>query len=332
MNALPLIALQQLRDIGPKKTLHFAEEAFKKKDPLPDNRDEFCDFVPKHSDHLLLGIGRDEAGRAWDKAKKVVEACEPFDISPIAVYAENYPTRLRDIHDKPPVLYVKGSLDALQHDSTVVAIIGTRMPTPHGAKEAHRLGKIAATHNIPVVSGLADGCDFQGHRGCLDGNGTTIAVLAHGLDTIYPRKHNKLARQIEARGCLVSEHPPGTPIYKWNFPKRNRLQSALSDIVIVVQAGSKSGTMHTVGFAEKQKKDLVCLRPIEEDQNAYNVQGNLNLIKKNRCTDIIECAEDLPRLLGITTENEPDSSVPPENTASDMSPSEKSDGTANGSP
>ena len=326
MNALPLIALQQLRGIGPKKTLHFAKEA--KEEPLPGDRNEFYKFVKKHVNHLLSG-----AGRAWDKAETVIEDCEQSDISPIAVHAENYPTRLRDIHDKPPVLYVKGSLDALQHDSTVVAIIGTRRPTPHGSKEAYRLGEIAATHNIPVVSGLAYGCDFQGHRGCLDGNGITIAVLAHGLDTIYPPKHDELASQIiEARGCLVSEHPPGTPIYKWNFPKRNRLQSALSDIVIVVQAGSKSGTMHTVGFAEKQKKDLVCLRPIEEDQNAYNVQGSLNLIKKNRCTDIIECAEDLPRLLGITTENEPDSSVPPENTASDMSPSEKSDGTANGSP
>ena len=291
MTALPLIALQQLSRIGAKTTLSVADEA-------PCDPEAFYGFVQSR-----FNRSHSETARAWNRAQQIVEHCEQLGIHPIAVSDfGTYPRRLHDIgKDKPPVLYVKGSLDALRCNSTVVAIIGTREPTEHGKTDARRLGRLAARHNVPVVSGLAYGCDFYGHNGCLAYNGTAIAVLAHGLDTVYPPEHEDLANRIVAAdGCLLSEYPPGSKATKWTFIERDRLQSALAEIVIVVQTGIRGGTMHTVRFAEKQKKLVACMVPNQIDLNYTKVQGNLDLIRKGRGIGI-KCAEDMLSLLNYQT-------------------------------
>ena len=124
---------------------------------------------------------------AWQRAEEILEKCERLDITPI-VYGDEtaYPDRLNAIKDPPPVLYVKGNSEPM-HERALVAIVGTREPTHHGQKAAMALGVRAAQDRIPVVSGLALGCDTLGHQGCVEANGTAIAVMAHGLDHLYPK-------------------------------------------------------------------------------------------------------------------------------------------------
>jgi len=188
-----------------------------------------------------------------------------------------YPQRFHSLNGrkpKPSVLYIKGSIDALQHNHAVIAGVGTRHPTENGIKSAYDFGCFAAENHIPVVSGLAYGCDVYAHQGCIDHNGTAIAVMAHGLDMVYPSEHRELAHQIvEQNGCLVSEYPPGVKMTKWSFVDRDRLQSGLSDSVIVIQTGRKGGTRHTARFAQEQGMSIFCVKPHRNECNHPMVEG-----------------------------------------------------------
>ena len=161
----------------------------------------------------------------------------------------NYPKRLKNIIDQPTVLYYKGNIECLNKKDTV-AIIGTREPTEYGVKIARNLGSSFGKRDYVVVSGLALGCDMYGHEGCLDENGTTVAVMPCGLDTVYPAKNKPLAEKIlDKGGCLISEYPIKTRVFKNFFVERDRLQSGLSDGVFVIETGEKGGKLHTVGYA-----------------------------------------------------------------------------------
>lgn len=286
MKVISLIALQCLHKIGAKTALKAAND-------VPCDPVEFTDYVK-----FRFGRPLEEAERAWDQALKIMDECQKSNIYPVAVTDEDYPTRLQKIQDnRPPVIYIKGSHEALQNSSTVVAIIGTRKPTDRGIKAAHTFGRVAAQNDIPVVSGLAYGCDFYGHSGCLDEGGIAVAVLAHGLDMVYPQKHRNLAHQIvEEGGCLLSEYPPSTQATKWSFIERDRLQSALSDIVIVIQTGVHGGTHHTAKFAQTQQRKILCLKPHESDLHHPSVQGNSDIVQK-RDAEWIDNADDLPLLI-----------------------------------
>ena len=279
---IPLIALQRLRGIGAKKALKVAED-------VPIEASEFISYVNTAFKRPLQ-----EAEYAWHQALQIMEECDVSGIHAVAVTDENYPERLRKIHNEnPPVVYIKGAIDILQSNATVIAIIGTREPTQKGLEGAFKFGSIAAQNNIPVVSGLAYGCDYYGHRGCLDQDGIAVAVLAHGLDMVYPREHRSLANQIiEKGGCLLSEYPPGTQTTRWSFVARDRLQSALSDIVIVIQTGVLGGTRHTAKFAKTQEKKILCLRPHHSDSNHPSVQGNSEIVQKQGA-DWINNPDDL---------------------------------------
>ena len=297
MNATPLIALQHLQGIGPKTTLKVASE-------VPSDLIEFKDYV-----ELKFSCGEQEALRAWDQARQIMDGCEELDISPVAVTDEDrYPERLHSLQaEKPPVLYIKGSIDSVQYNSEVIAIVGTRNPTENGIRTAYDFGRVAAENHIPVVSGLAYGCDAHGHQGCLEYGGIAIAVMAHGLDTVYPLDHQKLAYQIvEENGCLVSEYPPGTKSAKWSFVARDRLQSGLSDIVIVIQTGKQGGTHHTAKFAQKQGRKILCVRPRASESDHASVQGTYDIVR-NRDAEWIENPEDL--LPGINGKNGPSDRV-----------------------
>ena len=294
MDALGLIALQRLRGIGPKTALSVSTE-------VPDEYQDFERFV----EHRFPGRTPQECSRAWNEALQILQRCDELTIHAIPVSDhENYPMRLHVLdRDTPPVLYVKGMPDASNSQPTAVAIVGTRKPTEYGVKAAITYGSFAARQGISVVSGLAYGCDYYGHIGCLDKGGTAVAVLAHGLDTVYPPEHRDLATEIEQnKGCLVSEYPPGTRASRWNFVRRDRLQSALSDLVIVIQTGIKGGTLHTVRAAENQKKQVVCVRPNQCDSGKQQVRGNYKIVDEGRGSWIEEASGMLSLLESIVDE------------------------------
>ena len=163
-----------------------------------------------------------------------------------------YPMRLRTIPDPPPVLFVRGALDA----SPAVAIIGSRRATPYGLAAAARLAADLAMARVTVISGLARGIDGAAHQAALDGGGRTIAVLGCGADVAYPPEHRALAGAIAASGALVSEFAPGTPPLRGHFPRRNRLISGLALGVVVVEGMEDSGALVTVDYALDQGREV----------------------------------------------------------------------------
>lgn len=291
MDAIGLMAMQRLRGIGAKKTLSVYPD-------VPTGFQEFERFVVRSFPRQTP----QDCARAWTEALRIQERCDALGIRAIPISDTcNYPRRLHVLDgDKPCVVYLKGSLNAMSDQPRIVAIIGTRHPTEDGIEAAKSYGGFAARHGIPVVSGLAFGCDYHGHVGCIKERGVALAVLAHGLDTVYPPQHHNLAEEIVRQGgCLVSEYPPGTPPSRWSFVHRDRLQSALSDLVIVIQTGVKGGTLHTVRAAIKQKRQVVCVHPKEYDRSEIEVRGNFEIVNDGRASWIEEASEMLS-LLGHT--------------------------------
>ena len=155
----------------------------------------------------------------------------------------------------PEKLFVIGNVAALGHPA--VTVVGTRRPTAEGLRAAFRFGRGLAAAGEVVVSGLARGVDTKAHEGALAAGGVTVAVLAHGLDRIYPPENRELALRIVDRGgCLVTEYPFGTPPHKAHFPARNRILSSLSRATVVIEAGEKSGSLITAGFALDQGREV----------------------------------------------------------------------------
>lgn len=231
-------------------------------------------------------VNADDARRAIDEADRQLDQCVNADVRVLALGEAQFPARLKGIDDPPVLLYVRGN----QHprwDEPAVAIIGTREPTDYGAKAGNRFAVRAAGAGIVVVSGLAIGCDAAAHQGCLDAGGRTFAVLAHGLDSVYPASHRRLADEIVDRGgLLISEYGWGVAPRANYFVERDRLQSGLSDAVIVVETDVEGGTMHTVGFATKQSRLLAALQHPEQMLGEPKTRGNQKLIREGRAVPL----------------------------------------------
>lgn len=218
--------------------------------------------------------------RGCSEAMRVIEAAESQGVKIISPHDSGFPSQVRSIPDPPVVLYVKGEVNALTHPA--IAVVGTRDPTSFGATAAERLGANLGAKGFVVVSGLALGCDTAAHEGCLQARGITVAVLAHGVDSVYPAQNRELANSIvEGGGTLVSEYAPGTRPRPSYFVERDRLQSALSLGVIVVETDVEGGTMHTAGFAVKQQRRLACLVHPEKLAAEGKGRGNQKLIKES---------------------------------------------------
>lgn len=159
-----------------------------------------------------------------------------------------YPLRLREIYDPPPLLYVAGNASLLSRH--LIAVVGARRPTPYGNQMAERMGRDLATRGIVVVSGLARGIDASAHRGALSAPaGTTIGILGCGADVVYPKENKKIFEEIRERGALVSEFPLGTFPAPQNFPIRNRIIAGMALGVVVVEAAQYSGSLITARLA-----------------------------------------------------------------------------------
>jgi DNA processing protein len=180
---------------------------------------------------------------------------EEFGIRSVIFGGPGYPVLLNVIPDPPAVLFWRGDLGRFLA-SPSVAVIGSRRCTQYGRKVARTLSQDFARAGVGVVSGLARGIDGEAHLGALDAGGRTLAVLGNGPDIIYPPEHAKLAARIIANGVLLSEYPPGTEPARFRFPERNRLISGLALGLVVVEAGSRSGTMITVATALEQGREV----------------------------------------------------------------------------
>jgi DNA processing protein len=182
---------------------------------------------------------------------------EQAGVKAINWHAPQYPARLKEISDPPPVLYFKGEL--LPSDERAVAVVGTRSPTTYGREVAASLTTELARTGITIVSGMALGIDAVAHRAALDHGGRTIAVVANGLDIVYPREHTGLSQRIPEQGAVVSELPLGTRPDSRGFPRRNRLISGMSLGTLVVEAGETSGARWTVYHALEQNREVFCV-------------------------------------------------------------------------
>ena len=225
-----------------------------------------------------INHGITDLSDAFDKADRIIEQCANHEIKIAVDGASPFADEIWKIPDPPVVLYYRGRhTEAV--DQPGIAVIGTRDPTDFGYKSGKKIAKRCAEQRLTVVSGLAIGCDTSAHEGAIEAGGFTIAVLAHGLDMVYPASNRKLATEIiDTGGLLVSEYPPGVEMINYQLVKRDRLQSGLSRAVIVIETDIKGGTMHTAGFAREQNRLLACMNHPLERRDDIKSRGNQKLI------------------------------------------------------
>lgn len=213
-----------------------------------------------------------------------------------------YPPTLREIEDFPPLLFVRGSLQ--ERDRFAVAIVGTRRPTQYGRSVAEKLARELSRYGLTIVSGGARGIDTAAHTGALRAGGRTIAVLGSGINVAYPAESAALFNRITTQGALLSEYPPGTQPEAWRFPARNRLVSALSLGVLVVEAPNDSGALITATHALEQGKPVFA---VPGNIDTGHSAGCHRLIKDG--ATLVDSVEDIVRGLGIVSEPPPERTV-----------------------
>ncbi len=201
------------------------------------------------------------------QAEGLLAKCQQSGVQIVTCWEEVYPRLLREIYDPPLVLFVKGDPVTLGLPS--VALVGSRRATPYGINAAERLSRDLAQRGLIVCSGLARGIDSAAHRGALEANGRTIAVLGSGVDRIYPRENTKLAQQIEQNGCVISEFPLGTSPSPQNFPVRNRIISGLSLGTCLVEAAEFSGSLITARMALEQNREVFAVPGNITSKNSF---------------------------------------------------------------
>lgn len=193
--------------------------------------------------------------KPYEKAKAIYYDCKRAGVTIYTPEHPLYPNRLRHIEDMPCVLYGKGTLPSLD-SKPVVAVVGSRKPTPYGKLVAGRIASVLAVAGVTVISGGALGIDSVAHISAMEVGGITIGVLGCGICDPYLSTNRKLRNEIAKHGCLLTEYPPKEPATRYSFPARNRLIAALSVGTVVVEAGEKSGSLITADFAMEQGKDV----------------------------------------------------------------------------
>jgi len=213
----------------------------------------------------------------------------------VTLYDQNYPACLRDISSPPYAIFYKGKLPEKSRKS--IAIIGARECSQYGREMAAAYAKELAGHGIQIISGMARGIDSIGQWGAIEAGGESYAVLGCGVDICYPREHFKLYKRLEEQGGILSEFPMGTEPLKSHFPARNRIISGLSDIILVIEAKEKSGSLITADMALEQGKDVYALPGLATSKLS---EGCHMLIKQG--AGILISPKDLLLELGICSD------------------------------
>ena len=246
------------------------------------------DFFPNS---LIKDIKRlKQAKKGWDLDGKYEEARQR-EIWFVGEWERGFPARLAEIPDPPYALFVKGNLP--DESCMSASIVGSRECTPYGELQTLKFAKTLAGCGVQIISGMAKGIDGHAHRGALQGNGKTFAVLGCGVDVCYPREHIGLYADIlEHEGGILSEYPPGTTPERCTIPQRNRLISGLGDFLLVMEAKEKSGSLITVDLALEQGKDIYALpgpvsSPLSKGCNRLIHQGaEILLGQKESCENL----------------------------------------------
>jgi DNA processing protein len=287
-NLVYQIALTQIPNIGAVQAKillqHFdVDEIFKAK---------------KSSLEKIEGIGSIKANSIkefhdFSIAEDEIKFIEKYNIKPLFITDDNYPKRLLNCYDSPTMLYYKGDADL--NASKVISIIGTRDNSDYGKKITEKLISDLSDQDIMVVSGLAFGIDTIAHKASLKNNVKTVAVLAHGLDTIYPSENSNIAKEmLNKGGGLLTEYKSKSKPDKHNFPIRNRIVAGMSDATIVVESGVKGGSMITVELANGYNKDVFAFPGKTSDLKSI---GCNHLIKNNKAI-LLTDADQLLEMMG----------------------------------
>ena len=209
------------------------------------------------------------------------------NIKVISINDKEYPESLKRIYDPPIVLYANGNLNLLNNKS--IAIVGCRLCSVYGKIITKKLAYNLSEKNITIISGMARGIDTYAHIGALEAKGRTIAVLGSGIDVIYPKENERLYYEIiRNNGLILSEYIVGTKPIPMNFPRRNRIISALANGVLVTEAKIRSGSFITVDFALEQGKEIFS---VPGNINSANSEGTNSLIKQG--AKLVTCVEDI---------------------------------------
>ena len=259
--------------------------------------------------HVAESIFR---SRGDDSVDREIERAAACGVRIICFEDGDYPRSLQNIPDPPICLYVRGRIEPT--DCVSVAIVGTRRCSHYGREQAIRFGQMLGGAGFTVVSGLARGIDSHAHRGALQGDGRTIAVLGNGLASIYPPEHQPLAEEVMADGALISEFPIDSQPAPENFPRRNRIITGLSLGVLVVEAGKASGALITARLAAEYNREVFALPGrVDRPELTLGVHG---LIRDGQAK-LVTCLEDVLDELGQVGEimgREGQTSVEPEGT------------------
>jgi len=288
---------------------------------LEENRADVVSRVPRLA---KLQISEANWLDAVELAQRQRERAELTDVKILSQADPSFPSLLSSTKDAPFFLWIKGRLS--ENPKKSVAVIGTRKPTHHGELIAQRITSYLVSHGVSVVSGLALGCDATAHRAALAANGHTVAVLAHGLQTISPSSHKVLAEEIiESGGALVSEFAFGVEPIPAQFVRRDRTQAGLSRGVVMVQSDWNGGSLHASRAAISYGRWLAVPFPTERDRDAREskIQANLTLSSGTEAEklELLKCnRQDLKHLIvlfqkedypSLLTDKDPLDSAPP---------------------
>jgi len=247
---LAWLALAMTPGLGPRRILEAAKESGSASRVLSLALTELeaLNMPASAAQFIFEGKARAAARAEWQRV-----AAQGATI--VSFHCPEYPERLKEIYDPPPVLWVRGDVRLLSRPG--IAVVGTRHPTPYGSGMAEMLARDLAARRLLIISGMARGIDSSAHKGALAARRATLAVWGTGIDVVYPKENRKLAEEILATGgAIVSEVPMGTFPAPQNFPRRNRILSGLSVAVLVVEAAENSGTRVTARCAADQNRDL----------------------------------------------------------------------------
>ena len=233
--------------------------------------------------------------RDWDLDKEWFHLMEQ-GIGFVSAEQTNFPEKLQNIQNPPYALYYIGKLPDETRKS--VSIVGARGRSAYGSEAAQKLARALSNHGVQVISGLAKGIDTDAHKGALEGQGDTFAILGCGVDVCYPSENRYLYQRIIGNGGIISEYPPKTAPVSGYFPMRNRIISGLSDCVVVIEAREKSGSLITADYAMEQGRDVYALPGRITDRLSA---GCNHLIKQG--AGIVQSVEDFLADLDIFTEN-----------------------------
>lgn len=258
------------------------ELSVKKQESILDSLEDFSvDSMLKNSNVLSILTTEEYHKLVSSYDKRVLDSSidnmQRNGIKIVTIFSDEYPEKLKDLPDRPLILYAKGDLSLANQKS--VAVVGTRMPSNYGRIVTEKFSEKLAQSGLVVVSGLCYGVDEIAHKKTLAVGGKTIAVVGSGFNNIYPATNTTLSMEIAEKGLLLSEYPPSFKPKRYTFPRRNRIVAGLSDGVLIVEAGIKSGTIHTKEYALEYGRDI------------FAVPGNITSNKSELTNQLIKSGQ-----------------------------------------